>query len=111
GVPISAEAGNPAGSNGEQPNGNESTGVFTPPTAGQFQGFLSLGAIPGLKQEDWLVVSNSAVLQAGSAPFSDAVALEMKLPRAVDGSGNVLILRRASVGAPFLSRQVSFAFG
>ena len=44
GVPISQEVDNPPGSNGDQPTGNESTGVFTPPTSGQFRGFLSSGS-------------------------------------------------------------------
>ena len=78
GVPISQEVGNPAGSNGEQPDGNESTGVFTPPTGGQFRGFLAVGGAPGLKKADWEAVSNSTVLQNGASPFSDMVAVEMK---------------------------------
>ncbi|MFO1499279.1 MAG: hypothetical protein U1G07_12935 [Verrucomicrobiota bacterium] len=111
GVPISATANNPPGSNGKQPTGNESTGVFAPPTAGQFRGLMSMGAIPGLALEDWQAVSNSVVLKAGTTAFSGAVAAEMRLPRGVLANNAMMILRRVSVGAPFLSRQVSFAFG
>ncbi len=111
GVPISMTTNDPPGSNGQQPEGNESTGVFTPPTGGQFRNFLTFGAIPGLKQSDWLVVRTSAILQAGATPFSGVVAAEMRRPRATVGGQVVMVLRRAQVGAPFLSRQVSFAFG
>ncbi len=111
GVPISTTTNNPPGSSGQMPIGNESTGTHVPPTAGQFRTFLSFGGIPGLKQSDWLVVSNSALLQAGATAFSGAVAQEMKLPVAVDGGAVLMVLRRAQIGAPFLSRQTSFAFG
>jgi hypothetical protein len=111
GVPISATTNSPAGSNGQQPTGNESTGVFTPPTGGQFRGLISFGGVVGLSQADMLSVSNSAMLKAGSTAFSSMVAQEMKLPRAVVGGTTVMILRRAQIGAPFLSRQVSFSFG
>ncbi len=111
GVPISQTAGTPPGSSGQQPTGNESTGVFVTPTPGQFRGFISFGAIPGLTQADWLAVSNSATLQAGTTPFSGAVATEMRLPRAVSDGAVLMVLRQAQIGAPFMSRQASFAFG
>ncbi len=111
GVPISTTANVPSGSNGQQPTGNESDpGAPVPPTAGQFQGLLLLGATPGLTRTDWLAVSNSPVLQAGTTAFSDEVAVQMRLPRG-EVAGGVLILRRVTVGMPYLSRQVSFAFG
>ncbi len=112
GVPISTTVGTPPGSNGQQPLGNESTGIFTQPTAGQFRSFLSLGAIPGLTQSQWLAVSNSPTLRNGATPFGILVAEQMQLPRAAAAlPGGAIILRRAMVGAPFLSRQVSFSFG
>ena len=43
GVPISTTADTPGGSNGLQPTGNESTGISTPPTAGQFRSLASFG--------------------------------------------------------------------
>ncbi|MGE3309431.1 MAG: hypothetical protein AB7O66_05620 [Limisphaerales bacterium] len=111
GVPISTTVGTPLGSDGRQPTGNESTGVFTPPTGGQFRGHMSFGAVPGLTQTQWQTVSNSTVLNAGTTPFSGAVASEMDLPRGVSANQVVIVLRRAQVGAPFLSRDVSFSFG
>ncbi len=111
GVPISTTVGTPPGSDGRQPTGNESTGVFTPPTGGQFRGHMSFGAIPGLSLAQWQTVSNSAILQAGATPFSGAVAREMDRPRGLDGNQVVIVLRHAQVGAPFLSREVSFSFG
>ncbi len=113
GVPISQTEGTPPGSNGLQPNGNESTGVFVTPTPGQFRGFLSLGAIPGLSQAEWIAVSNSPTLTAGTTTFGSLVAEQMRRPRAVAPAvpGGVIILRQAWVGMPYLARQVSFAFG
>jgi hypothetical protein len=111
GVPISQTTNSPAGSSGKQPTGNESTGVFVPPSPKQFRNLLSFGAIPGLKNLDWQAVSNNAALKAGSAAFSGVVAQDMKLPTAVSQGTLLMALRRAQIGAPFLSRQVSFAFG
>jgi hypothetical protein len=111
GVPISMTTNAPPGSSGKQPTGNESTGIFVPPTGGQFRGFMTFGAIPGLTEADWRSMSNSTVLKAGAAPFSGDVAAEMRRPRATVNGAVLMVLRRALVGAPFLSRQVSFAFG
>ncbi len=111
GVPISMTTNSPAGSSGHQPGGNESTGIFTPPTSGQYRGLVSFGATVGLTKADWVTVSNSTILQAGSTPFSSMVAQEMKRPRAVVGGTTLMVLRRAQIGAPFLARQVSFSFG
>ena len=113
GVPISTTADNPPGSNGQQPTANESAGSFATPTAKQFRNHLSLGAVPGLKQADWLAVSNSPVLQAGTTPLTATVADQMRLPRGAAASlpGGLIVLRRAGVGMPYFSRQVSFSFG
>ncbi|MFN0068742.1 MAG: hypothetical protein ACKVYV_14030, partial [Limisphaerales bacterium] len=111
GVPISTTPGNPPGSDGRQPTVVEPTGDPAQPTAGQFRGFMSFGAVPGLDLADWQVVSNSAVLNAGATPFSGAVAEEMRRPRATVNGQVVMVLRRGQIGAPFLSRQVSFSFG
>ncbi len=111
GVPISTNAGNPPGSNGNQPVGNESTGINTPPTQGQFQSLISHGAVAGLTFSQWQTVSNSATLKAGSTPFSGTVAAEMNLPRGLDNEQVVIVLRRAQIGAPYMSREVSFDFG
>jgi len=112
GVPISTTVGNPPGSNGQQPTSNESAGSLATATGKQFRGAVTLGAIPGLKQEDWLAVSNSPVLQAGTTALNASVADQMRLPRAASTlPGGMIILRRGAVGMPYLSRQVSFAFG
>lgn len=112
GVPISTTAGTPPGSNGQQPTANESAGSFATATPKQFQGLVSFGAVSGLKQADWQAVSNSPVLQAGTTPLNASVADQMRLPRAAAMlPGGMIILRRAAVGLPFVSRQVSFAFG
>jgi len=111
GVPIYSTNDLPRGSNGSPPGGNESTGVFVPPTAGQFRNFLFFGGVAGLKNSDWLAVSNTASLKAGTTAFSGLVAQQMKLPVALSNNVVVMVLRRAQIGAPYLSRRVSFAFG
>lgn len=110
GVPISATAGTPAGSDGRMPIVNDS-GSPNLPTEGQFSSFIGFGAVAGLVRADWMAVSNSVILQAGSEPFSGNVAREMRLPVAKAGDSVVMVLRRAQAGAPYLSRQVSFSFG
>ena len=110
GVPITTDASDP-GSDGRLDPGNESTGVFTSPTPGVFRGFVGFGAGNGLKRADWETVQTSATLNAGTTPFSEDVAEQMKLPRAESNGQVLMILRRGQIGAPYLSRQVSFAFG
>ncbi len=111
GVPISTTTNVPPGSSGKLPPGNESTGIFTPPTPGQFRGLMSFGGIPGLAGQDLQAVGASPVLRDGVTPFSPSVANEMRLPRASIAGGGQIVMRRAQIGAPFLSRQVSFGFG
>ncbi len=112
GVPIGTTVGTPPGSNGQQPTANESAGSFATATPKQFQGLVSFGAVSGLKQADWQAVSNSPVLQAGTTPLTASVADQMRLPRGASTlPGGMIILRRAAVGLPFVSRQVSFSFG
>jgi hypothetical protein len=81
------------------------------PTPGQFGGFLSFGATPGLDQASWLAVSNSSLLNQGTTPFSAEVAKQMRLPLAAAGDAVLMAFRRAQVGAPYFYRQLSFAFG
>ncbi|HMO64411.1 MAG TPA: hypothetical protein PKE47_04160, partial [Verrucomicrobiota bacterium] len=66
GVPISATPGN--GSDGRMPLDNESTSVFVPPTAGQFRGLLSYGAVPGLTESDWRGGRKSGGVEGGGPP-------------------------------------------
>jgi hypothetical protein len=115
GVPISTITNVPPGSDGQMPTQNESYGSANLPTTNQFQGFVSFGAVPGLASNIWIGLTNYADLQAGSAPFSGSVAAEMGLPvgrSSTDpGSPVIIILRRAQIGAPYLSRAISFLFG
>ncbi|HYG34299.1 MAG TPA: putative Ig domain-containing protein, partial [Clostridia bacterium] len=111
GVPISAVANVPPGSDGRMPTGMNESGSFNPPTPNQFSSLVSFGAVSGLGQADWQTVSNSVMLREGGTLFSPTVAQEMKLPLATSNNTVVMVLRRAQIGAPFLSRQVSFAFG
>src|ERR1043166_287645 len=110
GVPISTTVNTNIGSDGRMTNYNESGSALLP-TANQFAGLVAFGGLPGLSSNDWVTVSNSVILRAGTnAPWT-TVANEMKLPVATSNGAIVLVLRRAQVGVPFLSRQISFPFG
>lgn len=116
GVPISITVSNPPGSNGQMPTGdegNESAGSSAAPLSTQhlFRGLISFGAVPGLTRTNWQSVSNSVALHDGSAAFSGSVAELMRLPVAKSGSTVLMVLRRAHVGAPYFTRQLSFGFG
>lgn len=116
GVPISTNVNPAIGSDGRMTNFNETvdsqgTRSLLLPTAKQFQSLVAFGAAPGLTTANWLAVSNSAILKAGSTPFSPTVATEMRLPVGLSNNAIAIVLRRAQVGAPYLSRQISFAFG
>jgi hypothetical protein len=94
---------------------NES-GTYNMVTTNQFQNFVPFGATVGRVQADWLAVSNSPILKAGTTPFSQQVATEMKLPLGRFDPNNsaspiVIVQRKALVGAPFMNQQVSFLFG
>jgi hypothetical protein len=111
GMPLSQTIGDPPGSNGNQPGGNESSGIFVPPSPGQFRNLLSLGGIPGLSQSDWVAMSDVPTLRQGNTPFSGSLAESMFRPRGLVDGQVVMVLRRAEIGMPYLSRQVSFPFG
>ena len=115
GVPISSTVNTNIGSDGRMTNYNESVPSTLLPTTNQFKGFVSFGGVPGYPYGAWQVASNNSLLN-GSNTFSGPVAQAMGLP--VGTSNNVvgspqvaIILRRGQIGAPYLSRQVSFAFG
>ncbi len=110
GVPISTVSNVPPGSDGRMTTINESGSALLP-TTNQFRGFISFGAIPGLSQAAWIAASNSPSLQAGSIPFSGDVAQAMGLPLAMSNTTVVMVMRRAQIGGPYLSRQISFGFG
>jgi hypothetical protein len=112
GVPISAVFNNPPGSDGLMPAANSSYGSYNPASASQFQGLISFGG--ACAPTDWTALSNWACLQ-GTNAFSSAVAEAMQLPvgltNASDLTSVCMVLVRAQIGAPYLSRQVSFLFG
>ena len=113
GVPISATVNTNSGSDGRMPSVNSSYNSPNPATANQFRGWVSFGAVTA--PPDWVSVSNAAVLQPGTNGFSYLVAAAMQLPvgRTNGDTDNsiCIVLRRAQVGSPYLSRQVSFPFG
>ncbi len=112
GVPISRTAGTPPGSDGRGPTSNESTGIWVPPTPGQFQGLILLGGTHGLTKARWTAVKESGVMAANTTAYGLEVAREMRLPVGRDSTGReVLIQRRAMVAHPFLVRQSSLLFG
>ena len=95
GVPLSNTAGTPAGSDGRAP--------IAAGTSKQFSGFVAYGAI---------VRPGGTNLNASSNYAQNAGAANLDLPRLTNSAGTVLVvLRSAQVGAPYLSRQVSYLFG
>ncbi len=103
GMPISPESGNPPGSDGRAPTSDDQAErelTLNPPTDGQFNGFVSFGAVVKTRPGP----SGSS----GYATYS-AYAQEV-LPRG-GPSGQQIHIARAQVGAPYISRQVAFLFG
>ncbi len=107
GVPISSVTNAPIGSDGRMPSASVTTN--------QFQGLVSFGAVTA--PFDWLSVSNSSIL-SGTVAFSSDVAVAMQLPVGRTNGTNkgpnnpvCIVLRRAQISAPYLSRNVSFPFG
>jgi hypothetical protein len=100
----------PPGSDGRMTTVNESGSALLP-TTNQFRGLTTFGATPGLTRTAWLAASNSVALRNGTNAFTGGLAQQMGLPVALSNATVVVVLRRALVGAPYLSRQVSFSFG
>ncbi len=94
GVPLSSTVGNPPGSDGSAPSGGAA------PTPGQYQGWQHYGASSATR----LVDGNGAVTTGGGAK-------QNAYPTLSNGDQVVAQLQRATVGAPFLARTVSFLFG
>lgn len=95
GAPISRDAGDP-GSDGQLPLGSESFGYESlEPTARQFQSFISVGS-----------VVNTGKAADGSGPFE-----HHGTENNAEGGQVVVVLRRAQIGVPYVSRAVAFAFG
>jgi hypothetical protein len=110
GVPISTNLNVPPGSDGRMTTINESGSALLP-TTNQFRGFVAFGGTPGLTRAAWQAASNSVALRNGTNAFSGSLAQQMGLPVALSNSTVVMVVRRALIGAPYLSRQVSFSFG
>ena len=66
----------------------------------------ALGAISAATNS--ILLSNAASLWAGTNPFSRSVAAQMQLPTGFSNGVATIILRRGQVGAPYLSRQISY---
>ncbi len=112
GVPLSKVVGTPPGSDGRVPNSNESTGIYVDPTPGQFRALSVVGGSSGLRQASSSQLRNSAGLNAGTSPLTGAVAAEMGLPVARNGSGQVVMFtHRVQVGTPVFVRRSSLSFG
>ena len=113
GVPISSVTNTPPGSDGRAPTAAQQQAeglTINPPTTNQFGGLLNLGATPGLALGDWQQVSNSIILKYGTNAFSATVAQQMQLPQGLSNGVATFTLRRAQVGATFMSREISFFF-
>jgi len=114
GVPISTVSNVPPGSSGLQPTTNASFGSFNHPTIGQFQSFISFGSVVTPPGTNWMTVSNSTLLQ-GTNALNYQVATAMQIPVGLTNGKTAssigFVLFRAQVGSPYLSRQVSYAFG
>ena len=114
GVPISSVSNSPAGSDGRLPIGQNESGSLNPATTNQFAGLASFGGGLGLTRANWLAVSNSATLKAGTTAFCSAVADAMKLPvgrENGDLSPIAVVQRQVRIGAPYLCRQSTTLFG
>ncbi len=112
GLPLSREAGNPAGSDGKGPTGNESTGIYKPPTDGQFRSYLSAGSIGGLSSAQWQAMSAAGVLRTNVTAYRGSVAQQMGLGVATNASGEVtMTLRRVAIGRMLAPRRPTHTFG
>ena len=110
GVPISTTVNTNIGSDGRMTTVNESGSALLP-TTNQFASLVSFGGLIGLASNNWVAVSNSTLLRSGTNIFSATVANEMQLPVGRSNGVVVVVQRRAQVGVPYLSRQISFPFG
>ena len=97
GVPISDTPGVPPGSDGRAPKASD--GPLG--TVNQFQSVITFGG---------LVVPANRDLLDGSLSYARN-AENLDLPRAKIGTETQVIMLRARIGAPYLSRRVSFLFG
>lgn len=103
GMPISITRGTPPGSDGRGPTlaQQQAAGLTTvPATSNQFRSFITFGA-----------TANPAATGLNPAQSYIANAENLNLPRGKVNNQIVLVMPRATVGAPILSRNISFLFG
>jgi len=103
GVPLSSTNGIPPGSDGRAPTVSQqlTNGLTTaPPSPKQFQGFVSIGAIP---------VQGTTNVNT-NANFA-ANAQNLNWPHGEVSGVVVVVMRSAQVGGPYLGQRVSFLFG
>lgn len=96
GVPLSSTTNNPTGSNGKAPGPNPGP-VGTPR---QFQGVVTAGGSVSPYAAGWI-----------SGPTLVSRAHDLRLPSSHPDQGHGLVMPRAMIGAPFMSRTVSYLFG
>src|ERR1044071_5911680 len=103
GMPISSPVGLPPGSDGRGPtvSQQQADGLTTvPATTNQFQSFIDFGALaaPAIGQRTSLNTNLSYVANAEN----------LDLPRAKVNGQIVVVMTTARVGAPIISRSLSF---
>jgi hypothetical protein len=106
GMPISVTRGTPPGSDGRGPTvaQQQAAGLTTvPATSNQFQNFVTFGALAEA------AVAKRTSLNSNVSYIANAENVD--LPRAKVNNQIVVIMPAARVGAPFLSRSISFFFG
>ncbi|MCP5526942.1 MAG: hypothetical protein H7A47_09065 [Verrucomicrobiales bacterium] len=104
GYPLSETPGNPPGSDGRAPSVAQQSAAgltTTQPTLGQFRSWVGFGA---------LAAPLSPQNRVPNGSYADN-AVQTGLPVGREGGQVVAVLQSARVGAPYLSRQVSFLFG
>ena len=100
--PISTTNGVPPGSDGHLPT-TDSSGLGNTPTPNQFVTFESFGGATAATNQ--ALLKNNAYL-TGASNFNGTVAQQMQLPVGGDSSGVLFVLRRASVGAPYVNQAI-----
>lgn len=111
GVPISTTAGDPPGSDGNGPTVSQQTDAgltTTPANLWQFQGHVNVGGLAAPAQPGQNAAANVDFLQDNKSLPANGAAIG--LPSGTTGGGT-LVLQSARVGAPYVSRAVSFLFG
>lgn len=105
GVPISSTNGVPPGSDGRAPTPEQQRrdGLDeSPASPQQFQSIITVGAV---------VAPRNTNLNPALSYAANAAAANLDLPRGEAGGQILVVLVRARVGAPWVSRSVSFFFG